>query len=197
MVSIDLSARRQSQRTNRFYPCRRRRALVDRITNAPFLGRQRAGTIASMRASNPDYADKVRRLFVGAPILEELGIEAGDIGEGFCESRLVLAKKHLQQDGFVHAGVVATMADHTAGGAAGTLVDADRTVLTIEFKINLLRPARGESMRCRATVLRPGRTISVVESEVFTRSGDRETLVAKAMVTLAVVDANVGSLSVV
>jgi uncharacterized protein (TIGR00369 family) len=95
--------------------------------------------------------------------------------------------KHFQQDTFIHAGVQATMADHTAGAAAGSLVKESEIVLTVEFKINLLRPAVGESLRCIAKVLRTGKTLIVAESEVYaTKAGD-EKLCAKAMVTLAVV----------
>ncbi len=87
----------------------------------------------------------------------------------------------------MHAGVQATMADHTAGGAGGTLVKEGDLVLTAEFKINFLRPAIGESFRCRAMVLKPGKTLIVAESEVYANQGGTEKLVAKAIVTLAVV----------
>ena len=105
---------------------------------------------------------------------------------------LDVAPRHLQQDRFIHAGVAATMGDHTAGGAAGTLVKPEETVLTVEFKINLLRPAVGQRLRCRAEVLRQGRTLSVVESAVFAQDGAAEALVAKLMVTLAVVTLSTG-----
>jgi len=86
----------------------------------------------------------------------------------------------------VHAGVLATVADHTAGAAGSTLLAADEYVLTAEFKINLLRAARGERLVCRAQVLKPGRILTVVESEVFSVTDEAPTLVAKASVTLAV-----------
>ncbi|MGB3399595.1 MAG: PaaI family thioesterase, partial [Candidatus Deferrimicrobiaceae bacterium] len=108
---------------------------------------------------------------------------------GWCESALEVLPKHLQQDGYVHAGVQATMADHTAGGAACTLAAEEELVLTVEFKINFLRPARGERLRCRAAVLRQGRTLNVAESEVYAQRDGSEKLVAKAMVTLALVPA--------
>jgi uncharacterized protein (TIGR00369 family) len=91
----------------------------------------------------------------------------------------------------VHAGVQATVADHTAGGAAGTVARPGDLVLSVEFKINLLRPAVGDRLRCRATVLRQGKTITVAESEVFAASDGQEKLVAKATVTLAHVPAKV------
>ena len=81
----------------------------------------------------------------------------------------------------------ATLADHSSGAAASTLISADEQILSVEFKLNLLRPARGEQLRCRATVLKAGRTISVVEAEVHAGDSPRETLVSKATVTLATV----------
>jgi uncharacterized protein (TIGR00369 family) len=139
-------------------------------------------------------ARKVREIFQQAAFVTDLGIRLADVGPGWCESVLAIAPKHRQQDGYVHAGVQATIADHTAGGAAGTLSEEGDLVLTIEFKINFLRPALGERLRCRATVLRQGKTLNVAESEVFAgRDGD-EKLVAKAIVTLAVVAAAPGEI---
>jgi uncharacterized protein (TIGR00369 family) len=85
--------------------------------------------------------------------------------------------------------VQATIADHTAGGAAGTLAAEGDLVLSVEFKINFLRPALGERLRCRSTVLRHGKTLTVAESEVYAQRDRNEKLVAKAMVTLALVPA--------
>ena len=144
--------------------------------------------------ANPDYRARVEAIFGQAPLIQHLGFRLVDVGPGWCESALdQIERRHQQQDEFVHAGVVATLADHTAGASAGSLAPADRMVLTVEFKINLLRPAVGESLRCRAQVLKPGRSITVSESEVFVVSQDREILIAKAMVTLALVDVEKGS----
>jgi len=136
-----------------------------------------------------DFARRVREIFQQAAFVSDLGIRLADLGPGWCESVLTVAPKHRQQDGYVHAGVQATIADHTAGGAAGTLAAEGDLVLTVEFKINFLRPALGERLRCRATVLRQGKTLNVAESEVFAERDGSEKLVAKAMVTLAVVAA--------
>ena len=141
-----------------------------------------------METRDPQYQEKVRRLFTSAAFMRDLGVEVESIEPGACSTILRVLPRHLQQDGFVHAGVQAAMADHTAGGAAGTLVRAEETVLTIEYKVNLLRPARGQLLRCHAKVLRPGSVITVVEAEVTALgSGDERTLTAKSMVTLAVV----------
>lgn len=112
-----------------------------------------------------------------------LGVSLVRVGAGLCETALTVRAEHAQQNGFVHAGVTAAMADHSAGGAAATLAPENHGVLTTEYSIHLLRPARGTELRCVAKVLRPGRTLSVVESEVFADG----ILVAKLTATLAIV----------
>jgi uncharacterized protein (TIGR00369 family) len=87
----------------------------------------------------------------------------------------------------VHAGVIATMADHTAGYAAFTTVSDQYRILTIEFKINYFKPAVGELMICRSKVINNGKKIKVSESEVFSVSHGQEKLISKAMVTLIAV----------
>ncbi|MBP8000122.1 MAG: PaaI family thioesterase [Chloroflexi bacterium] len=139
-------------------------------------------------AKNPDYKQTVQAIFRQAPFIQHLGIELTDIGPGWCETTLVVRTEHLQQDGFIHAGVQATLADHTAGAAAGSLIAPGEIVLTAEFKINLLRPAIGEHLRGRADVLRAGKTLTVVESSVYAKTQEGEKLVSKATVTLAVVE---------
>lgn len=134
-----------------------------------------------------DTEGEAERVFHSAPFIADLGLRLESLSPGRCVSSLALSRRHLQQDGYVHAGVQATIADHTAGTAAATAIPPDRIVLSIEFKINLLRPARGESLVCRAQVLRPGRQIVVAESEVFSVDPSGERLVSKATVTLAVV----------
>ncbi|WP_299312723.1 PaaI family thioesterase [uncultured Halomonas sp.] len=136
--------------------------------------------------ANPDYRREVERIFQAAPFIRALGAEAREIAPGLCVTRLAVRQDHQQQDGFVHAGVQATLADHTAGAAGATLIPEGTIVLTAEFKINLLRPASGPELRCVGRVLKPGRTLIVVESEVY-GGPSGEALVAKATVTLAVV----------
>ena len=143
-----------------------------------------------MKPKNPDFAAETRRVLAEAPFIADLGIEASGFEPGHCETSLNIHHRHLQQDGFVHAAVQAAIADHTAGAAAATLIGAEQMVLTVEFKINLLRPARGERLRCLARVLKPGNRISVVESEVFCEHSGSAKLVSKATVTLAVMEKN-------
>jgi len=139
-----------------------------------------------MESRNPAFMDEIHRLFDTAPFIRNLGLKLVAIAPGRCQTELVLASHHLQQDGVAHAGVLATMADHTSGTAGASLIAAGDYVLTAEFKVNLLRAARGERLHCVGTVLKPGRRLIVAESEVFDGDPDRGKLVAKATVTLAV-----------
>ena len=117
------------------------------------------------------------------------GFEAERVAFGIFESRLKIRPMHSQQDGFVHAGVIATMADHTGGYAAYTTISEKYRILTIEFKINYFKPAIGEFIVCRSKVINNGKKIKVSESEVFAVSEGQEKLVSKAMVTLIAVPA--------
>jgi len=138
-----------------------------------------------MNPRRPDYATYVKSVFERAPFIRDLGIELCDLGPGWCETALTITPRLRQQDGFVHAGVTTTLADHTGGGAAGTLVGPDEIVLTSEYKIHFLRPGRADRLTCRATVLKPGSMMTIVEVEV--RALD--SLIAKMMATVAVVRA--------
>ncbi len=104
-------------------------------------------------------------------------------------AELALSEHLTQHHGFLHAGAAATLADHTAGAAATTLLRAGQAVLTVEFKINILRPGRAPHYRCEAVVLKAGRRISVVESTIWACEGEGRELQSKASVTLAVVEA--------
>jgi len=89
-----------------------------------------------------------------------------------------------QQHGFVHAGIVGTLADSACGYAAYTLMPADAAVLSVEYKLNLLAPAAGEAFVARARVKKAGRTLSVATADVFALRGGEERLVATLQATL-------------
>ena len=130
--------------------------------------------------------DHVRGIFDKANFVRHLGIELVNVRAGGCDTQLMVREEHLQQHGSVHAGVIATLADHSAGGAART-VTGDLDVVTIEYKINYLRPAMGERLRCVASVVSKGKNIVVTEAEVFAIHNGQEKLVAKLTETLAVI----------
>jgi uncharacterized protein (TIGR00369 family) len=123
--------------------------------------------------------------FYEAAFVRDLGIELVSVSPGEAVTRLRVQERFMQQDGFVHAGVVATLADHTGGASAWTLVKPEQTVLTVEFKINLLNPASGPELTCRAKVLRPGGRLTTSEVDVYSGDGSHA---ARLNMTLAVVD---------
>ena len=118
-----------------------------------------------MNVSDPHYAERTRASFARQPAMATLGVTIAEVGPG----RVVLAMAHrgdlTQQHGFMHAGTIATALDSACGYAAFTLMPAEAGVLTIEFKINLLAPARGPVIRMTGRVTKAGRTISVVDGQ--------------------------------
>jgi uncharacterized protein (TIGR00369 family) len=134
----------------------------------------------------PRTLDELRAFFASAPFMADLGIVPVDAGEGCVATRVALALRHQQHTGVVHAGVIGAMADHTMGAAAQTMAAEGHWVLTAEFKVSLLRAARGEALECVGVVIKPGRQVSFTEAEVFALDGDKRTLVARASATMAV-----------
>ena len=150
--------------------------------------RQTNKSIEPVQPRNPDYEAEINRVFRQAPFITAIGMRLVDVSPGRCRTRLDLNERHQQQDGFVHAGVLTTVADHTAGTAGASLVAAGHYVLSTDIKISLMRAARGTCLHCRARVLKTGRRLIFTESEVFCEDDHRkQVVVAKAMVTLAVV----------
>jgi len=133
--------------------------------------------------------DTVRAFFAQAPFMVDLGVEPVAVAPGRLSTTLLIAERHLQHTGQVHAGVMAAMADHSMGAAAQTLAPAGHWALTAELKTAQLRPAKGERLVCEALVLKAGRNISFTEAEVYAEAGDRRTLVMKASATMALAKA--------
>jgi len=129
----------------------------------------------------------VKEIFQKAEFVRSLGIELIACGNGWCETRVDARPDLRQEHGFLHAGVLMTLADHTCGGAAASTVPAGRDVITVENKISFLRPAAGERVTCRAEVLRSGKSLVFVEATVTAEKGEQRTIVAKASSTLAVI----------
>lgn len=141
--------------------------------------------------ASPEYLEALKVDLVQG-FAKHLGIVPLRIVEGECHTRIDLEPRHIQQNGFVHAGVVTTLADHTAGYAAYSMVDRSHRILTIELKINFMSPADGEWIECLGRVLKPGRRVLVTEAEVFAcrkapAGPDHRSLVAKALLTMAAV----------
>ncbi len=117
------------------------------------------------------------------------GFQASKIEQGYMESTLTVRDDHKTQDNFIHAGVIATMSDHTAGYSAYTLVPETLRILTIEFKINFLKPAYGNQLICKSEVISHGKQIIVAQSTVFDVRDTYEKMVSKSTFTLMAMDA--------
>ena len=142
---------------------------------------------AGMRDANRSL---VERIFHDATFIRSMGIELTSCGKGWCETRMNGSPCLRQQHGFIHAGALMTLGDHTCGGAAASTVPEDREVITAENKVSLLRPASGPDLICRAEVLRAGRNLVFVEAEVMVEGEEDRVMVAKASSTLAVIPRN-------
>jgi uncharacterized protein (TIGR00369 family) len=109
------------------------------------------------------------------------------LAPGECHLSVTSRPELLQQHGYIHGGCIAFMVDNTTTVAAGTLLRPGQAVLTAEFKLNYLAPARGQSLVCRARVLKAGRTLTIVTADVFSDEDGKERHVATALATIAVV----------
>lgn len=134
--------------------------------------------------ADPDFAARVRASFARQTIMRTLGVSMTGLEPGWCELTLPFRPDLCQQHGFLHAGVVTTVSDSAAGYAAYSLMPADSSVLSIEFKQNLLAPAVGDRLVARARVVRAGRNISVVAAEAFAVTDGREKQVGLMQATM-------------
>lgn len=133
-----------------------------------------------------DYADRVRRSFARQGAMLTLGATLAEVAPGYCAIELVPRPALSQQHGYVHAGMLAAIVDSAGGYAGFTLFPADASVLTVEFKLNLLAPARGDKLIAEGFVIKPGRTLSITRGEVRAESAGQRTLVALMQQTLMV-----------
>ena len=136
--------------------------------------------------TDPHFAGRVRASFERQNAMQLIQATMPVIEPGATEIHLPHWQGVEQQHGFVHGGVVGMIADSSAGYAAMTLVPAGASVLTVEYKMNLMAPADGERLIARGRVVRPGRTLIVTQSEVFAVRDGRETLCALMQQTIMV-----------
>ncbi|HVT16981.1 MAG TPA: PaaI family thioesterase [Thermoanaerobaculia bacterium] len=144
---------------------------------------------------DPDFAARVRASFARQRMMETLGALLTRVAPGEVEIELPFRAELTQQHGFLHAGVIAALADTACGYAASTLMAAEAAVLSVEFKINLLAPALGERFAARGRVTRPGRTLTVCTGEVFARGGSAaggDKLIAVMLATMMAIHGRPG-----
>ena len=140
--------------------------------------------MGDFQAKDPRYQEKVRESFSRQPAMSELGATLNRVRPGLVEIALPYQEELTQQHGFIHAGIVATILDTACGYAAFSLMPSDASVLTVEFKINLLAPAVGDSLVATAEVIRPGQTITVCKGTVMAIRSDGDELVAAMQATI-------------
>ena len=133
---------------------------------------------------DPDYARRVRDSFQRQPFMTMLGAAMTEVNPGCVEVTIPFRSDLTQQHGFFHAGVTASIADNAGGYAAYTLFPADSSVLTVEFKINFLAPAKGRKLRALGEVIRFGRTLTVCNLNVFAVDDEHQALCASGQQTL-------------
>ena len=117
-------------------------------------------------ATDPDFAERVRKSFDAQGIMDHIGATLTLIEPGVCEIELPYSDAVSQQYGFFHGGVIGTIADSAGGYAAFGLMDAEDSILTVEYKLNLMALADGDLLVARGRVLRAGRTLTVARAEV-------------------------------
>ncbi|MCK9918816.1 PaaI family thioesterase [Microbacteriaceae bacterium K1510] len=139
-----------------------------------------------------DIEARIRESFAKQTIMQTIGAEVLAVRAGEVEIVLPFSDKVLQQHGFVHAGAVATIADSACGYAGLSVMPADAAVLTTEFKINLLSPAKGDRLRAVGRVIRNGKTLVVTLGEVFAETGGTSKQVAMITATMMVVSTGTG-----
>jgi len=134
--------------------------------------------------SNPSFAAEVKASFAKQAVMAAIGAELMSVEPGIVQISLPYRADLTQQNGYLHAGIVTTIADSACGYAAYTLMPPNTEVLSVEFKVNLLRPAKGEAFLAIAEVLKPGRTLTVVRADVFANPRSERTLVATMLGTM-------------
>lgn len=136
------------------------------------------------KPADPDFEARCRDSFNRQPAMHLIGATIATLKPGFCEVVMPRKPDVTQQHGFVHGGIVGMIADSAAGYAAYSLFPSDATVLTVEYKMNLMAPADGERMLARAQVTRHGRTLTVVGFDVFAEKAGKMLHCATGLATL-------------
>ena len=131
-----------------------------------------------------DFRKKVQDSFGRQKFMDLIGAELVEVNPGYCEIKVPFDETLTQQHGFFHAGVISTLADNTAGYAAFSLMEANSSILTVEFKLNLLAPGKGDSLIGKAKVIKNGRTLTICRSEIYVIQDGNATLCAAGQSTL-------------
>jgi len=121
----------------------------------------------TIESSNPNFVRDIQESFARQGLNATLGASLTLVEPGQVHIEIDFSPHLTQQNGYLHAGLITSIADNACGYAALSLLPARSDVLAVEFKINLLAPARAPRFEARARVIRPGRTLSVVQADVY------------------------------
>ncbi|GAA4276253.1 PaaI family thioesterase [Aquimarina mytili] len=131
-----------------------------------------------------NYKTKVEESFERQQFMKLINAKLIAVQPGYCEIHVPYDSNLTQQHGFFHAGVISTIADNTAGYAGFSLMEENSSVLTVEFKINLMSPGDGELLIGKSHVIKNGRTLTICKSDVYIVKNNKEKLCASAQLTL-------------
>ena len=143
-------------------------------------------TAAVFTPADTGYEARVRASFARQGAMRLIDARVDEVAPGYCAISIVPRPAISQQHGYVHAGVVSMLVDSAGGYAGFTLFPEDSSVLTVEFKLNLLAPAAGDRLTAEGFVVKPGRTLAITRGEVHAEKGGQRTLVAIMQQTLMV-----------
>ena len=135
---------------------------------------------------DPRYATRVRESFARQGAMRLIGAELIEVAPGYCAIGLVPRPEVAQQHGYVHAGMIGAIVDSAGGYAGFTLFPPDASVLTVEYKLNLLAPATGDRLVALGFVVKSGRTLAITRGEVHAERDGKRSLVALMQQTLMV-----------
>lgn len=136
---------------------------------------------------DPNFVERVTNSFSQQNVMSTLNAKLEKVSAGEVDISFPYHENLTQQHGFIHAGIITTILDSACGYAAFTLMPVDAEVLSVEFKTNLLSPAKGESFIARANVVKPGRNITVTEAKIYAITEEKEKLVASMSGTMMAV----------
>ncbi len=137
---------------------------------------------------NPDYQAEVRQSFAAQAMMTELAMEIEEIAPGKVTLTMPYDTRFTQQHGFLHGGITAAGADTACGFAAFTLMPVGAGVLTVEYKVSMLAPGKGERFRFTGKVVKPGRTLVFTEGQAWAISGATTKLISTVTATLMCVE---------
>jgi uncharacterized protein (TIGR00369 family) len=135
---------------------------------------------------DPDFERKIRDSFARQGLMKHLGAEISALRPGYCEIRATFHAELSQQNGYFHAGVSGAIADSACGYAAFSLAPRDSSVLTVEYKMNLLAPALGKTLIARGSIIRSGKTLKICRGDIFIVNDGAEQLCATTLATIMV-----------